>query len=409
MGSPYEDVRLEGHIIDSLILPQVLDDVLALDGDYEILEIEVGHHKDDLSSATLRVSAGDEEQLERLLTRIQRHGAQSLAVVDARMEPAPADGVFPPDFYSSTNLETYVRVRGRWVAVERPEMDCGVVIEPDGPAARMVPVFDVKRGEQVVIGREGLRVIPLTRPRRGRAFEFMSSEVSSEKPKALIIAEVARLMAGVRAEGRRIIAVVGPAVVHTGSVSELTRLVREGWIDVLFGGNAIAAHDIEAAIYGTSLGVSLSEGLPVHGGHEHHLRAINTVRAAGSLRAAVEQGALTSGLFYEVVKAGVPFVLAGSIRDDGPLPEVITDVMEAQRAMRGHVEDAGLCLMLSTMLHSIATGNLLPATVHTVCVDINPAVVTKLADRGSFQAVGVVTDVALFLGELAEELARLRS
>jgi lysine-ketoglutarate reductase/saccharopine dehydrogenase-like protein (TIGR00300 family) len=198
-------------------------------------------------------------------------------------------------------------------------------------------------------------------------------------------------------------------VVHTGSVSELTRLVREGWIDVLFGGNAIAAHDIEAAIYGTSLGVSLSEGLPVHGGHEHHLRAINTVRAAGSLRAAVEQGALTSGLFYEVVKAGVPFVLAGSIRDDGPLPEVITDVMEAQRAMRGHVEDAGLCLMLSTMLHSIATGNLLPATVHTVCVDINPAVVTKLADRGSFQAVGVVTDVALFLGELAEELARLRS
>jgi lysine-ketoglutarate reductase/saccharopine dehydrogenase-like protein (TIGR00300 family) len=234
----------------------------------------------------------------------------------------------------------------------------------------------------------------------------MSSDVSSEKPKGLVIGAVAQLMKKVRAEDKKILAVVGPAVVHTGAGQDLARLVREGWIDVVFGGNAVAAHDVEAAMYGTSLGVSLTEGLPVHGGHEHHLRAINRVRAAGGLAAAVEKGVLTSGLFYEIVRAGVPFVLAGSIRDDGPLPEVMTDVMDAQRAMRAQVAGVGLCLMLSTMLHSIATGNLLPATVHTVCVDINPAVVTKLADRGSFQAVGVVTDVGLFLGQLGNELAR---
>jgi lysine-ketoglutarate reductase/saccharopine dehydrogenase-like protein (TIGR00300 family) len=237
----------------------------------------------------------------------------------------------------------------------------------------------------------------------------MSSDVSSEKPKGLVIAAVARLMKKVHGEGKTILAVVGPAVVHTGASHELARLVRDGWIDVVFGGNAVAAHDVEAAFYGTSLGVSLTEGLPVHGGHEHHLRAINRVRAAGGIAAAVDGGLLTSGLFYEITKAGIPYVLAGSIRDDGPLPEVIVDVMQAQRAMRAHVAGAGLCLMLSTMLHSIATGNLLPATVHTVCVDINPAVVTKLADRGSFQAVGVVTDVGLFLGQLADELARLES
>lgn len=408
MAQLYEDVRLEGHIIDSLLLPQVLDDILALGGDYSVLDIQVGHGKDDPSVANLRVSGRDEDHLELLLRRIQRHGAETLASADARLEPAPADGVFPFDFYSTTNLETFVRVAGRWLAVEAPEMDCGIIIDPQALRARTVPLIDVKQGDLVVVGREGLRVIPFARPHRARGFEFMSSDVSSEKPKGLVIGEVARMMAKVRQEGKKIIAVVGPAVVHTGATPALVRLVRDGWIDVIFGGNAVAAHDVEAAIYGTSLGVSLTEGLPVHGGHEHHLRAINRIRAAGGIEAAVSQGVLTSGLFYELTKAGIPYVLAGSIRDDGPLPEVITDIIEAQRRMRAYVAGAGLCLMLSTMLHSIATGNLLPATVHTVCVDINPAVVTKLADRGSFQAVGVVTDVGLFLGELAAELTRLR-
>jgi len=403
--SVYEDIRLEGHIIDSLILPRVLDDILDLGGDYQILDISIGRHKNDPSVATVRVEAADDRQLAALLDRLQRHGAQALDQADARLEPAAADGVFPEAFYSTTNLETYVRVGGRWVPVLPPEMDCGIVVDLEGPSARTVPLIQVRRGDQVVVGARGLRVIPLTRPRKARPFEFMSSMVSSEKPKALVIGEVARLMRETHAAGRAIIVVAGPAVVHTGAAPALARLVREGWIDVLFGGNAVAAHDIESAFYGTSLGVHLREGVPVEGGHEHHLRAINRIRSAGSIAAAVEQGELAEGLFFELVRAGTPYVLAGSIRDDGPLPDVLTDVMAAQQAMREHVSGAGLCLMLSTMLHSIATGNLLPASVHTVCVDINPAVVTKLADRGSFQTIGVVTDIGLFLGQLADHLA----
>jgi len=246
--------------------------------------------------------------------------------------------------------------------------------------------------------------MPLERSREARTFEFMSSSVSSEKPKHLVITEVARLMRQVRETGRKIVAVVGPAVVHTGAAPALARLVRSGWIDVVFGGNAVAVHDIEVSLFGTSLGINLEKGQSVEGGHEHHLRAINRVRACGSIAQAVERGVVDRGLFYELVKAGVPFVLAGSIRDDGPLPDVLTNVMDAQQAMREHARHAGMCLMLSTMLHSIATGNLLPAAVHTVCVDINPAVVTKLSDRGSFQTIGIVTDVGLFLGELAQDL-----
>ena len=232
----------------------------------------------------------------------------------------------------------------------------------------------------------------------------MSSVVSSEKPKALVIGEVAELMRRTKDEGGRSSRVLGPAVVHTGAAPAVARLVRAGWVDVVFGGNAVATHDIEAALFGTSLGVSLHEGMPVHGGHEHHLRAINRIRACGGIAPGGRAGRAHVGLFYEIVRAGVPFVLAGSIRDDGPLPEVITDVLEAQQAMREHARGAGMCLMLSTMLHSIATGNLLPAGVQTVCVDINPSVVTKLADRGTLQTVGVVTDVGLFLGELADDL-----
>ncbi|GAB4246079.1 MAG: TIGR00300 family protein [Thermoleophilia bacterium] len=402
--APYEDVSLEGHIIDSLTLPRVLDDILSLGGEYEIVEMQVGHGKNDPSAAQIRVTASDEQGLEAILAAINRHGAQPVEPEDARLEPAPADGVFPPDFYSTTNLETYVRLRGRWIPVEHPEMDCGVAVDMDSASARTVAMVDVRRGESVVVGRRGLRVIPLAKPRGGSTFEFMTSTVSSEKPKTLVIGEVAGLMRSVRDSGRRILAVAGPAIVHTGSSAAFVRLIRGGWIDVVFGGNAIAAHDVEAAFFGTSLGVSVTEGVPVHGGHEHHLRAINRIRAAGGIQAAVDDGTLTSGIFAEMVRAGVPFILAGSVRDDGPLPEVITDVIEAQRAMRARLEGVGLCLMLSTMLHSIATGNLLPASVHTVCVDINPAVVTKLADRGSFQAIGVVTDVGLFLDELADQL-----
>lgn len=263
---------------------------------------------------------------------------------------------------------------------------------------------DVRAGDLYVVGHEGIRVHPLERPRESQSFEFMSSAVSSEKPKAQVVAEVARMLRETVAAGREVIAVAGPAVVHTGAAEHLARLVELGYVNVLFGGNAIAVHDIESAMFGTSLGVSLSEGTPARGGHQHHLRAINAVRAAGSIAGAVEQGLIGSGLMYTLVKTGTPFVLAGSIRDDGPLPDVITDTMAAQREMRAYAQNAGACLMLSTMLHSIATGNMLPASVTTVCVDITPAVVTKLADRGSWQTIGVVTDVGLFLEQLAHEL-----
>ena len=406
---PYEDVRIEGHLIDSLMVPQIMDDVMDLEGEFEILSFDVGRTKTAISRAVFRIYGRDRAHLEELLTAVQEHGAVAVAPEDAVLAAAPADGVFPDDFYSTTNLETFVRVAGEWVRVAQPEMDCGVRVTAHLEAvaavrAETVPLSDVRRGERFVVGHHGIRVVPLQRPRESQPFEFMASAVSSEKPKAQIVHEVARLLRRVRDEGRLTIAVVGPAVVHTGSAAQLARLIRAGYVGALFGGNAVATHDIESNLYGTSLGIDMESGMPVPGGHEHHLRAINTIRRCGSIAAAIDQGLLTSGLMHTLVTTGTPFVLAGSIRDDGPLPEVITDVMEAQRVMRSYAQRAGACLMLSTMLHSIATGNLLPAAVHTVCVDINPAVVTKLADRGSFQTIGVVTDVGLFVEQLADAL-----
>lgn len=400
----FEDVRIEGHLIDSGMMSAVMDRVIAMGGEFETLSFEVGRTNDDISVAVLRVSAPDLGLLEEILVAIQEHGAESCEPADAEFASAPRDGVFPEGFYSTTNLDTDVRLSGGWVRVANPEMDLGVRVDPQGCIAESIPMADVRAGELYVVGHSGIRIHPQERPRDSHSFEFMSSAVSSEKPKAQVVAEVARMLRDTRAAGREVIAVVGPAVVHTGAVDHLARLVELGFISVLFGGNAIAVHDIEAAMFGTSLGVSMSEGTPAHGGHQHHLKAINAVRGAGSIAAAVEQGLIGSGLMYTLVKTGTPFVLAGSIRDDGPLPDVITDAMVAQREMRVFAQNAGACLMLSTMLHSIATGNMLPASVTTVCVDINPAVVTKLADRGSWQTIGVVTDVGLFLEQLVAEL-----
>jgi lysine-ketoglutarate reductase/saccharopine dehydrogenase-like protein (TIGR00300 family) len=402
--SVYEDIKLEGHIIDSLLLPQVLDAILELGGEYRILRFNMGVEKDDPSLAVLRVTAKSEAELDEILRALQQHGAELIEQADAALEPCPADAVFPEDFYSTTNMETFVRFEGRWIPVEGPEMDCGVLVDAAAGTARTIPLIQVKAGDPVVVGRHGIRVIPLGHEESSRAFEFMNSAVSSEKPKRLVVARVARLMREQRAAGKRIVSVLGPAIIHTGAAPAFARLVKAGWIDVVFGGNAVATHDIESAFFGTSLGINLTVGESVEGGHEHHLRAINRIRAAGGIKPAVDKGVLTEGLFYEIVRKGIPYVLAGSIRDDGPLPDVITDTMVAQQAMREYVRDAGLCLMLCSMLHSIATGNLLAASVHTVCVDINPAAVTKLADRGSFQTIGIVTDVGLFLDELVTEL-----
>ncbi len=364
-----------------------------------------GAGKTTASLAVLRVSASTQEHLERILRDLQKHGVEIIEQGDVRVEPAPLDGVFPEDFYSTTNLETFVHLDGRWIPVRWPEMDCGIAVDTVMGTARTVPLIQVRAGDSIVVGTRGIRVVPLGRSRAHRAFGFMGSAVSSEKPKRLVVARVARLMRDIRAEDKKIVAVLGPAVVHTGAAPAFARLVADGWIDVVFGGNAVAVHDIESAFFNTSLGINLTKGESVEGGHEHHLRAINRIRRCGGIRQAVEQGVLTTGLFHEIVRHDVPYVLAGSIRDDGPLPDVITDAMEAQQRMREHVRDAGLCLMLCSMLHSIATGNLLPASVHTVCVDINPAVATKLSDRGSSQTIGIVTDVGLFLDELAIQLS----
>lgn len=401
----YEDVCIEGHLIDSDIASQVMDAVIGLAGEFETLEFTVGRTNEDPSRAVIRVLARDEAHLEEILKAIVSMGAETLEPHDATLVPASADGVFPEGFYSTTNLETSVRVDSRWIAVSDPEMDCGIVVETDGKVrARTVSMADAGRGQMFVVGRQGVRVRPLERRRDAQDFEFMSSEVSSEKPKARVVRAVAETLREVRDRGGRTVWVVGPAVVHTGAAGDLCRLVESGYVNVLFGGNAVAVHDIESAIFGTSLGVSLAEGVAAIGGHEHHLRAINAVRSAGSIAAAVDSGIVKTGLMRTLVTAGVPYVLAGSIRDDGPLPEVITDAVEAQRIMRSWAQRADACIIMSSMLHGIAVGNLLPARVRTYCVDINPAVVTKLADRGSFQTTGVVTDAGLFLEMLANEL-----
>jgi lysine-ketoglutarate reductase/saccharopine dehydrogenase-like protein (TIGR00300 family) len=402
----YEDVSVEGHLIDSLIMSHIMDDIIELGGTFETLSFEVGRTNDDASRAVLRVIGPDQLTLDRLMTAVQERGAMPLNASDAEWKPAPEDGVFPEDFYSTTNMETWVRFAGSWVKIAGAEMDLGIRVKPEAGSAELVAINDVRAGDLFLVGHRGIRVVPTERPREKGAFEFMNSSVSSEKPKTQIVNEVAKVLRRTKADGRSAIAVVGPAVVHTGAAPHLARLFEMGYLTVLFGGNAVATHDCESALYGTSLGVRMDDGAIVPGGHEHHLRAINRIRAAGGFEKAVADGVLTQGLMYTLVKTGTPYVLAGSIRDDGPMPGVITDVLEAQAAMREYCRDAGACLMFSTMLHSIATGNMLPASTTTVCVDINPAVVTKLADRGSFQTVGVVTDVGLFLELLADELAR---
>lgn len=401
---PYEDVKIAGHLIDSGILSRVMDAIVALDAGFETLRFDMGRTNDDVSVAVLRVSAADPDALEAVLAAVLDFGAAPTVPDDVRLAPAPADGVFPEGFYATTNLETEARLGGRWVRVRHPEMDLAIVVDADARTAVTRPMSDIRAGDMVAVGHDGLRVRPVERPRSAQVFEFMNSSVSSEKPKAQVVADIARMLREVRATGRDVIAVAGPAVVHTGAARHLARLVELDAVNVLFGGNAVAVHDIESALYGTSLGILLAEGRPVVGGHEHHLRAINTIRRCGSIAAAVEQGVLTAGLMHTLVTRGTPFVLAGSIRDDGPLPDVITDTQEAQAAMRPYCQHAGACIMLSTMLHAIATGNMLPAACTTVCVDINPAVVTKLSDRGSFQTIGVVTDVGLFLEQLVKEL-----
>jgi lysine-ketoglutarate reductase/saccharopine dehydrogenase-like protein (TIGR00300 family) len=399
-----ERIEVRGHIIDSMILPQILDAIMDIGVNFEFEEFEVGRTKDEPSWTSLTIISPTQELLDQALEEIERLGATLVEAKDARVEPAPANGVFPPSFYSSTNLRTEVRCNGQWIAVDKTEMDCAIVLDCDRGQAECVPIIEVKKGDPVVVGHSGIRVERLQRARQREKFSFMVSQVSSEKPKEPVLADIAEEMREIKRRGGKIVVVGGPAIIHTGGGPYLAKLIDAGYVNVVFAGNALATHDVESVLFGTSLGTCLKTGISAEGGHCHHLRAINAIRAAGSLSQAVEKGVLTDGLMYACVKNNVDFVLAGSIRDDGPLPDVVTDTMVAQTLMREKLQGAELVLMIATTLHSIAVGNLLPAWVRTVCVDSNPSVITKLTDRGSWQALGLIMDAQSFLRELCLRL-----
>jgi lysine-ketoglutarate reductase/saccharopine dehydrogenase-like protein (TIGR00300 family) len=405
-----ETVVLTGHIIDSLILAKVLDTILMMGGTFDLQDMQIGKTREEPSRARIVVQASSAKLLSEILHAIQPHGASVENERDCRMAAAPADGIFPDEFYATTHLPTQVRVHDQWVEVERIEMDLGILVDSVRLTAKTVSMGEVKQGDQVVIGRDGVRVIPLQRPRDRDVFSFMESQVSSERPHGHIISDIAKRLVQLRTgfregkAGNKVLLAGGPAIVHAGGREALAWLIDEDFIHVLFCGNALPAHDMELDLYGTSLGYRHAAGRVVPHGHEHHLRTINRIRAIGSIEAAVRSGVVKTGIMAACVRRGTDVVMAGTIRDDGPLPGVITDSLEAQATMRRAIPGVGLALLVASTLHAVATGNLLPATIPSVCVDVNPAVPTKLADRGSFQAVGLVMDAASFLRELAREL-----
>jgi lysine-ketoglutarate reductase/saccharopine dehydrogenase-like protein (TIGR00300 family) len=401
--SASDTVEARGHLIDSGLLSAIFDKIIEHRAAYEILKFDIGRTNDDVSSIEMRITAGDQAVLDDLLQQLTTFGCHAVRERNALVKPAEKDRCVPDDFYSTTNHRTHVRLKGRWVEVAKQRMDA--VIVASGSNAECRKLRDVRTGDPIICGHDGIRVTPEFRERDRLGFAFMNNDVSSERRVEGSVARIAQMMREVKKGGGRIAVVAGPVVVHTGGVEHFAELIKGGYVDVVLAGNALAVHDIEFALSGTSLGIDLAAGAPVEQGHRNHMAAINTINRAGSIRAAVEHGILKSGVMYECVTHGVDFVLAGSIRDDGPLPETLMDLVDAQERYAAALADnVQMVLMLSSMLHSIGVGNMLPSWVRVVCVDINPAVVTKLSDRGSAQTVGVVTDVGLFLHRLAEAL-----
>jgi lysine-ketoglutarate reductase/saccharopine dehydrogenase-like protein (TIGR00300 family) len=400
------DIEMEGHLIDSLILTKALDKIMDMGGEFQIKTFRIGEKKNDTSYVQITVMGRDFLHLDQILLELHALGARLIEIEDAKTEIAPGDMVVPKGFYSTTNHSTFVRYGGSWVEVENNHMDCLIVLE-DGRAI-CTPLGHIKKGDRIVVGTSGVKVVPPERPRQKTFFGFMSNEVSSERPSGEIVRQLAGEIISTKKSGGKIAVVCGPAVVHTGAAPSLAQLIRDGYVDVLLAGNAVAVHDIERQLFGTSLGMNCS-GSATSGGHRNHLYAISEIMASGSIKSAIDQGKLKGGIIYECINRGVPFILAGSIRDDGPLPEVITDIVKAKDAMEKALRGVDMTIMMSTMLHSIAVGNLLPSRVKTICVDINPSTVTKLMDRGTAQAIGLVTDIGIFLPRLAEEIDRMKS
>ena len=414
-------IQMQGHLLDSGLINRALDLIVEGGGSFQVLDFRLGEQRQSTSAARIKVSAPSHEVMEELMAQLIDLGAvapDDRSERDAQLEPIELPGVAPDDFYVTTIYPTEVRVQGRWIRLQNQRMDGAIAIaglNEGQPVARCKLLRDLELGEYVVTGIDGIRTVRKAEARGDRTaresqeFTFMGSGVSSERRVELVVEQIAWELRQVRERRGKTVVVAGPVVIHTGGGEHLSRLIREGYVHALLGGNAIAVHDMEQALMGTSLGVDMKQGIAVRGGHRHHLKTINTIRRCGNIAKAVEQGVLTNGIMYECVKQDVPFVLAGSIRDDGPLPDTVTDMVEAQQAYAKLLEGADTIIMLSSMLHSIGVGNMTPAGVKLVCVDINPAVVTKLADRGSLESVGVVTDVGLFLSLLMRQLDKLES
>ncbi len=400
--STQEVVEAQGHLVDSHILEQIFDTVVEFQGRFEVEQFRIGRTNSEPSYLRLKVETPAPDLMTQLLAQLLGLGCSRADGGDAALETVARDRCAPEDFYSTTNHRTLVRLGGEWIEVQNQRMDALIVVENGAAYCRRLR--DVRAGDRVVTGMRGIRVVPESKERDRLSFAFMSNGISSERQVETAVRQTAALITQTRTEGKRIVVVAGPVVVHTGGASALASLIRAGLVDALLAGNALGVHDVEAALLGTSLGVRQSDGRQEEHGHRNHMRAINAIYHAGSVKAAVESGRLNSGVLYECVRAGIPFVLAGSLRDDGPLPDTITDMNQAQDAYAEQLRGAGLVLCLGSMLHSIATGNMLPSWVKIVCVDINPAVATKVSDRGTGQAVGVVTDVGLFLDLLARAL-----
>jgi len=392
----------EGHLIDSGIMSKILNLIIDEKADYKIINFDIGKKQDEISKLELQLICNSEEKLNIVTEKLVIIGAWEKGATESVFKIAEKDGCVPSDFYSTSNHRTEIFSGGTWRKVSKQRMDA--MITSNSNRLECIKLRDVKKGDKILCGSESVRVFPPDAERQSEGFGFMTNDVSSERSDNIAVQKVAIALRNIKSNGKKAVVVAGPVVVHTGGAGALAALIREGYVHGLLGGNAIAVHDLESKFYGTSLGVDMQTGKPTNGGHFHHMRAINKINSYGSIKGTIDGGELSDGLMYEVIKSGIPYCLAGSIRDDGPLPETVMDMIEAQKQYGEIIKGTDMLIMLSTMLHSIGAGNMTPSWVKTICVDINPAVVTKLSDRGTGQAVGIVSDVGLFLRALADEL-----
>ncbi len=401
------EIEVRGHLIDSLILTKIFDGIMDLEGEFEVLKIQIGKKKKDESYAELRIQGKNQNHLDKILELVYREGATAKIQKEVNLQTASKNNVIPDNFYSTTNNHTLIFLKGKWINVDNMMMDKCIVVKSN--KAKCTPIRDVKKGDKIVVGEEGIRIIPPKRPREGmNVFQFMGGSSSSERPTQHIAKKVAEDIYKTKKSGGKIVLVGGPAIVHTGAADSVASLIRLGFINALLAGNALAVHDIEYSTLGTSLGMNVNDGTLAVRGYRNHMQTINSVFKAGSIAKMVKNKQLSKGIMYECVRKKIPYILAGSIRDDGPLPDVITDVVIAQQKYKEVLKNAKMVIMASTMLHSIATGNMLPADVKIIIIDINQPTVTKLMDRGTWQAVGVVSDVGAFLPMVTQEIIKFK-